>query len=112
VASHTTQVRRALAALLDDLDARVTPAGTDFATDNGFDTNKYTVRIRVGPDTEPTAEHLDRLLDSDGDESIKRRLEADPTLGGLVSQVRILKSSGYQIYPGDLLGTTFTVQTL
>lgn len=111
--ASVTQVRRALADLLSDLDCRVTPAGTDFATDRGLDTTKYQVRVRVGLDGETTCERLDLLLDPEGDQSIKQRLEADRSLGGLVSAVQVIKASGYQLFPspeGDVLGATFTVQ--
>jgi hypothetical protein len=109
-----TAVRRALAALLDGLDVRVTPAPVDYATDRGFDKAQYMVRVRVGSaESEAVAESLDRLLDPDDDTSIKQRLEADRTLDGLVSNVQVVKSSGYQIFPPDgVLGATFTVQVL
>lgn len=116
--ASTTQVRRALAARLHDLQCRVTPAGTDFATDRGFHTTKFQVRVLAGPDDEETAEALDLLLDSDGDRSIKQRLEADPTLDGLVNNVQVVKATGYQLFPPvvpdgpQVLGATFTVQTL
>jgi hypothetical protein len=108
-----TEVRRAIAARLDDLDVRVTPAPIDYATDNGFDRAQYTIRVRAGADTEPSAELLDQLMDPGDPASIKQRLEAEPTLGGLVSHLQVVKASGYQLFPpGDVLGATFTVHTL
>jgi hypothetical protein len=107
-----TEVRRALAARLPDLNVRVTPAAIDYATDNGFDVAKYTVRVRAGDDTPETEERLDRILARDGGDSVKRRLEADSTLGGLVNNVQVIKTSGYQLFPDGVLGATFTVQTL
>lgn len=113
-----TAVRRAIAAALDDLDIRVTPAPVEYATDNDFDQARYTIRVRVGPDTEQACELLDRLHDPDHPESIKQRLEVDPTLGGLVNHLQVVKASGYQHFPPTtpdgppVLGATFTVQTL
>lgn len=107
-----TEVRRAIAARLEGLEVRVTPAPVDYATDNGFDCARYTVRVKAGPDTEATCELLDRLHDPDHPESIKQRLEADSTLDGLVGHLQVVKASGYQLFPGDVLGATFTIQTL
>jgi hypothetical protein len=114
-----TEVRRAIAARLDDLDVRVTPAPVEYSTDNGLDRAQYTIRVRVGADGDPQAEELlDQLHDPDDPVSIKQRLEADRTLGGLVSHLVVIKASGYQLYPSPVpgeplvLGATFTVQTL
>lgn len=111
-----TAVRRALRALLvshdglDPEDVRVVPSTVEYTPGNDFDHNNYRVWIRAGDSSEKTAERIDLFLDPDGDLSVKRRLESDPTLGGLVSDVRVVKASGYQPVGDDVLGVTFTVE--
>lgn len=111
-----TAVRRALHALLtgfDDLDpedVRVVPATVEYGAGNDFDHNNYRVWIRAGDSSEKTAERIDQFLDPDGDLSVKRHLESDRSLGGLVSDVRVVKASGYQPVGDDVLGVTFTVE--
>jgi hypothetical protein len=59
-------------------------------------------------------ERLDRWLADSGPDSVKATLEDDPTLGGLVEWLLVIRSSGTNIYqlPNQVsaLGTDFTVQ--
>ena len=57
---------------------------------------------------------LDQFVAPTGDRSIKQAIEADRTLGGVVSDLRVTQATGEQEYVrdqgGPLLGSEFTVE--
>lgn len=59
-------------------------------------------------------EKLDSWLASDGDSSVRAKLEEDQTLGGLTDWILVKRSSGSNIFklPNQIeaLGTNFTVE--
>jgi hypothetical protein len=59
-------------------------------------------------------QRLDRWLASDGTESVKAAVEADPELGGVADWAIVLRSTGTNVFtlPNSIsaLGTDFTVQ--
>ena len=59
-------------------------------------------------------QRLDRWLASDGVDSVKAAIEADPSLGGVADWVLVIRSSGSNIFQLEntvsALGTDFTVQ--
>ncbi len=66
------------------------------------------------PDNQAAQENLDLWLAPTGTYSVKKAVEADITLGGVVQAVRVMRSSGYRIYDlpqgaGRMLGTEFFV---
>lgn len=109
-----TEIRRALAARLDNLDGQVTvrPGPTEYGRVKGFEAQRFTLRIVV---TDDDGTLLDELLEPAGERSVRERLTADYTLGGLVADVRIISSSGHQLYQhqdGPRLGAEWTVEVL
>lgn len=114
--SSTTEIRRALRGRLDvDGELTVYAAPTDYSQGNSFDHRRFRVRVLPAEEVGDVAEYLDGLLDPDGDASVKARLEADDSLGGLVADVRVLGSTGHQQYQtpdGPRLGAEWTVETL
>ncbi len=64
----------------------------DQTLNRGFDRYRFTVRLLVAPSTDRAAqEHLDSYLASSGSSSVKAALEADQTLGGVASTVRVVR---------------------
>ena len=59
---------------------------------------------------------LDRFLSPDGAFSIKAAIEADATLGGVVSDLQVTTAAGEQVYVrdqgGPVLGSEWTVRVL
>lgn len=110
--ASTTEIRRALAALLEDVDAEceVFPSRSPYRqSGEGYDTRGFRVRVIVGEDTAENQEPLDALIDPTG---MKPRLEADD-LGGMVSNVLVTESTGYRIYEtpdGQRLGAEWVVE--
>ena len=107
-----TLVRGALAAALPGLNAEVRPGPV--AYEQGLPRSRYEVTVLTGPiDDTAAQERLDELLAPDG---LKATLEADRTLGGLVSDIDVAKCTGWQAHKGPageaFIGATWTVQTL
>lgn len=105
-----TDIRRALADLLQHEQTTVVPAPAEYG--NHLDTLTFAVTITVGIDTPEARDHLDDLLDPET--GAKHLLEADRTLTGLVADLAVVKSTGYQLIPQGpddppLLGATWTV---
>lgn len=119
--STITAVRRALAATLTDIGAQtvaVAPAPAEFG-DHPMDVDRvgFHVTIAVGPLTPESEERLDELMDPAEAGGVRALLEADRTLGGLVSTLSVKKCTGYQALqsaPNTApdLGATWTVQAL
>jgi hypothetical protein len=85
--------------------AWITPVEVDYdmAMQRGIDLWRFTVTVQVGAPTDIGAQmRLDRMLDPNGDESVKAMLEADDTLGGSVMDLRVTRCSGYGEYEGRL----------
>jgi hypothetical protein len=83
------------------------PGETDWhqAMQDGLEKRELIVRALVGTPTEEGAQRrLDEFLSSDGEFSLKAAIEkVEPgdqtvTLGGLVDDVEVVKTRGYQIY--------------
>lgn len=59
----------------------------------------FTVRALAGSPVEEAAQmHLDELLDTHGDSSVRQILEADKTLGGLVDDVTVVRADSYSAF--------------
>jgi hypothetical protein len=87
-----------------------------FFYDKGVHTDELIFKVRaiVGFTLDVGAQQtLDNMLDTAGPRSIKAALEAEPTLGGLVDDLRVEQSLGYRLYPvgerGHAIGTELTV---
>lgn len=107
-------LRQTLASV-PDADVRVIPAVDEFADGAGLDLLGFNVLVTTGMIGDPEAEdRMDELLDPEG--GIRRLLESDRTLDGLVSDVAVKRCSGYQTFPGKdagalaLLGATWFVR--
>jgi hypothetical protein len=110
--SRTTEIRHALAAAV----ATIAPEARAFAAGRKYDgqgKQSFALRVLVGdPGDEVTIERLDRMLDDDGEESIKAALNAAPTLGGIVETLWVVQHRGHQLFPvagGVVLGAEWTV---
>jgi hypothetical protein len=111
--STITEVRKAIAAAVADLADQVSVSAA--SSEYPGDTDRYTLHIIVGKQGDESAERLDVLLDTDGEESVKATLETDRTLGGAVSDTFVSKHSGYRSYAspaGALLGAEWTVDVI
>jgi hypothetical protein len=90
----------------------------DAAGTRGLDEWVWTVQAFLSMTIdEAVQQRLDDLLDSSGATSIKAALEADPTLGGAVDDLRVVKAEGYQLFqiPGaqaEVIGSTWTVHLI
>ena len=111
--NEITRIREALAATLAPLGQVVAyPGPAEYDRGKGFTRRQFICRVFADSER-----RLDDLLADDGDASVKAALERDPTLGGAVEHMTVVKSSGYQRYrPGDgdpeQLGAEWTVETL
>lgn len=76
----------------------------------------FTVRARVTTsDIDAAQEKLLALLDDEHDLCLAAALEADDTLGGLVSQLVVDGDTGYRIFedpPGAMLGVAWRVRVI
>lgn len=95
----------------------VGPTEYDLALGRGLDRVTLLARVYVAPTTDVGGQKLlDRLLAPTGAESVKTVLETDPTLGGIVDDVHVLRHGGYMTFVQDgraaYLGTEFTVEIL
>jgi hypothetical protein len=68
------------------------------AMNDGLAKREFIVQALVGqPTEEGTQVVLDEFLDETGDSSVKSAIESDSTLGGLVDDVIVVKTKGYQL---------------
>lgn len=110
--SSLTEIRKALSAALEVLDADVivAPAGGKFEEQS----EKFTVRVLVGEPAPETEQKLDDLLGSEPS-SVRAVLKADSELGGTVSASQVVSHSGWRLFPRQdappLLGSELLVQT-
>lgn len=112
--SQTGDIRAGLKATLDGYAAQVAlgPSEFDTARGRGFNKLRFLVRIYMGPHTTENEDRLDALLDSEGDESIKERLESADLEGVVRNGLFVSRVSGHQLYKVDdqtLLGAEWTV---
>lgn len=89
----------------------------DKSGSRGFDQWTWVVQAFLGLTIDVASQQrLDDLLNSSGPTSLKATLEADSTLGGAVSDLRVRTADGYQLISlpgrGDLLLSTWTVDVL
>ena len=88
----------------------------DVALQRGGDENTVVVQALVSTASDIGGQMmLDRLLTSSGSSSVKQAIESDPTLGGLVDYLRVVRNSGHQLLtrPGEKivhLGAQWFVQ--
>jgi hypothetical protein len=95
----------------------------DVAMQRGGDENVVVVRAFIGISSDIAAQMtLDKMLQSSGPLSVKEAIEkvdspgsGRVTLGGLVDDLRVTRSTGYQVYPqpgeqDDVLGAAWYVQ--
>lgn len=99
--------------------AHVFPDETDYhkAMGNGAEDWNLIVQVFVATTSDIGAQRLlDSMLASTGAGSVKAAIEADRTLGGLVSGLKVRKTSGYRVYQralGDpLLGADWHLTVL
>lgn len=81
--------------------AEVMPAPIEYdrAFGRGLDRLNFIVRVFVGFTQDIGAQkRLDSMLASTGAASIKTALESDKTLGGLVDDLHVTGTSGYQLF--------------
>ena len=94
-------------------------ASFDLAMDRGVDSVQLVVRVMVSwADVVAAQENLDAYMATTGPLSVKKAVESDGTLGGVVAWTRVQSVSGYKEYPhkpaqvADVqtkLGVEFTV---
>ena len=88
----------------------------DIALQRGGDENTVVVQALISTASDIGGQmKLDRLLTSSGPSSVKQALEVDPTLGGIIDYLRVVRNSGHQLLtrPGENivhLGTQWFVQ--
>lgn len=112
-----TELRSAVAELLSGLDGRVLVYAGKTEYGRGLDGLTLIVRVLVGSTHDAAGqERLDRMLEPSGPESVKALLDADDTLGGRVSDARVVSATGYQTFraqEGALeLGCEWTAKVL
>lgn len=86
----------------------------DQAFGDGLHYSQLNVRVYVADVNDQGASMLlDEFIDPDGDRSVKSFLESDTTLGGLVQDLNVVRSTGEQVYVrdsgGPLLGSEFQI---
>jgi hypothetical protein len=113
--SATTDIRRALAAAVDE----IAPDAVVFSAGQRYDEPKraFSLRATVGSPTDEAAiERLDQMLDDDGDLSVKAALER--AAGGVAfSSLWVARNSGHRLFPGPspaepLLGAEWLIDVL
>ena len=96
--------------------AIIEPSSIEYDTTfgRGLDTMSYSVNVLVGRVSDRTAQaSLDAYCSSQGTSSVKTAIESDRTLGGIVSDCRVVRLSSYgQVTVGDTiyLAAEFAVQ--
>jgi hypothetical protein len=91
---NVTEVRSAVQAILSDLGkVKVLLGPTEYgATLERTDVLSLVVQIELGPPNQVNENKVDDLF-----ETVPTRLEADDTLGGLVSDVTVRGTTGHQL---------------
>lgn len=88
----------------------------DRAMHRGYDAWTFVVQAFAGLTTDRGAQiSVDEMLEPSGSNSIKAAVESDKTLGGIVSDVRVVSATGYRVYPSDggaVLGCEWTVYVI
>jgi len=95
----------------------IVPASVDYdqALQRGMDTIRMTVRVFVGMAQDIGAQkQLDLYLEGAGATSVKAAVEANSTLGGACSDLRVVNTTGYRVYGADsrLLGAEWEVEII
>lgn len=96
--------------------AVIEPTSIDYDTTfgRGLDTLMFNINVLVGRASDRTAQaSLDSYCSSQGTYSVKTAVESDRTLGGIVSDCRVVRLSSYgQVTVGDTiyLAAEFVVQ--
>jgi hypothetical protein len=115
--SKVGDIRRALVAAV----LEITPHAKALSAGQKFDDpddpyEHFVIRVMAGPAGEEAEDRLDEMLAPDGPQSIRAALEADRTLGGLVSDLRVVRHGGHRPYavPGSepALGSEWVVDVL
>lgn len=96
----------------------VIPAQTEYHQtmgSGGAEWWQFTIQAFVAATSDiGSQQRLDRMLGSDGPDSVKAALESDPTLGGLCDDLIVTSRTGYQVFVPDgrgaLLGAEWTVR--
>jgi hypothetical protein len=95
------------------------PSQTDYdlALKRGLDRWRFTVRAFVGLTSDIGAQkRLDRMLASSGSESVKAAVESNPSLSGVIEDLRVINASGYRQYLREgasaVLGAEWEVEVL
>jgi hypothetical protein len=109
-----TRIREALAASLETLPIQVSPwmlgdptppaahvipgpVSYDAAMHRGHDDMTFLIQAFVALSTDVGPQQLlDPLMNGEGTLSVKRLVEVDPTLGGLVDDLLVSERTGYQ----------------
>lgn len=81
----------------------------------GMDDLRFILRAYAGVTTDRGAQILiDSMLEPTGSKSVKAATESDPTLGGIIDDLRVVSASGYRFFEvpgkGILLGCDWTVE--
>jgi hypothetical protein len=87
----------------------------DVAMQRGGDQNEVLVQAFVSMISDIGGQmKLDRLLASSGPSSMKEAIQSDPTLGGIVDDLRVTRSNGHTVYRTSkneqVIGSTWYVQ--
>lgn len=87
----------------------------DLVLARGGDEVVFTIQAFVVENFDQAAQmNLDQLLADSGPLSVKAIIEADRTLGGIIDDLIVTNSTGYQIYSlagrGPILGADWSVQ--
>jgi len=95
------------------------PGPTEFhqAMGGGAEFWSFTVQAFVALVSDiGSQQRLDRMLASDGPDSVRAALESDPTLGGECDDLIVTERTGYQIFSpqgrGEILGAEWSVRVL
>jgi len=71
----------------------------DTALARGGDMAMFTIQALVVANFDVGSQvNLDRMLAGSGPLSVKEAIQADPTLGGKVDDLRVVECTGYQVY--------------
>lgn len=90
----------------------------DGTMQRGMDAWTFTVQAFVGLTSDIGAQKkLDLMLAPTGTNSVKASVEADRTLGGKASDLRVTEATGYRVYTlegarGPVLGCEWTVDVI
>lgn len=94
--SALSEIRAALATALAPLPERMEVSLVGGKYDE--QTERFAIRVLVGPPSPQAEARLDELLAPTGENSICGLLDADPTLGGVVGLVSVRSHNGHHAY--------------